>query len=599
MLHLVGETIDKHRAKYGADTGKFVQIMRGIYVGREDDADVVLFDHALRVAAYLYPNTYLCGASAELLAPTPDRRLFLSGKRNARTRLGNLEIVQTRAPAAPETEPVQASDPMGVLTVLRSTLRFRYLESFRPRSEAGAAMSMEMQADIAERLVESAGSEETAIIECWRLAQTNGWQNVAVRAEAFITTPPREVSIPKTVLHVGWHGQEIGVLSHDGSAWRWEPGEPGGATPVRTGTPGSLPPFIESLLPEGWLERVLQPRSDQERITSGKRYTSNIIVSPDPGDFHALPADVLEGRLESYTDEGVFVGAYDGPSPSFDVTLEDRMAQLFESAATPRLSGVQIKAPMNLSRDGVLRPARDLAFTHVFKPSPGAGFEDLPLVEAACLAAAQACGFETAVHAIVRMPNGLPDALLVERFDIRQDRNDRRMIAVEDMASVRGVAPSEKYRGSIEQANRALRGVSSDPDADTAVLFARAAFAWLIADGDFHLKNMAVLRVAPGSGKNFISARISPAYDVVTTRVFPGLQNDYLALSLAGKRNNLSSGDLVRAATTMGLAAGAAEQLLASLCHCLSAHLGGIEPASDRVNRAFQIWESRIDALAV
>lgn len=70
------------------------------------------------------------------------------------------------------------------------------------------------------------------------------------------------------------------------------------------------------------------------------------------------------------------------------------------------------------------------------------------------------------------------------------------------------------------------------------------------------------------------------------------------ALSLAGKRNRLSSGDLVRAATTMGLAAGAAEQLLASLCHCLSAHLEGIEPASDRVNRAFQIWKSRIDALA-
>lgn len=70
------------------------------------------------------------------------------------------------------------------------------------------------------------------------------------------------------------------------------------------------------------------------------------------------------------------------------------------------------------------------------------------------------------------------------------------------------------------------------------------------------------------------------------------------ALSLAGKRNNLSSGDPVRAATTMGLAAEAAEQLLASVCHRLGAHLAGIEPASDRVSRAFQIWESRVEALA-
>ena len=110
---------------------------------------------------------------------------------------------------------------------------------------------------------------------------------------------------------------------------------------------------------------------------------------------------------------------------------------------------------------------------------------------------------------------------------IRQDRNDRRKIAMEDMASVRGVAPSDKYRGSIEQAGRALRGVSSDPEADMAELFVRAAFSWLIADGDFHLKNMAVLRVVSPAAlrKSFVSARIAPAYDVVTTRVFPGLEN--------------------------------------------------------------------------
>ncbi len=130
---------------------------------------------------------------------------------------------------------------------------------------------------------------------------------------------------------------------------------------------------------------------------------------------------------------------------------------------------------------------------HILKPSPGAGFEELPLVEAACLAAARACGFETAAHAIVSMPDDLPAALLVERFAIRRDRNDRHKI----VASVRGVAPSEKYEDSLEQAARELRGISSDAQADVAVLLRHAIFAWLIADGDLHLKNMGVLRVAP------------------------------------------------------------------------------------------------------
>ena len=595
MLHLVGETIDKHRVQYGVETGRLVQIMRGIYVAAEDDADAVLFDHALRIAAYLYPNTYLCGSSAERLAPTPDRRLFLSGRRNARTRLRDLEIVQTSAPDAPETETVQTADPMGDLRVRRSTLRFRYLESFRRRSEAGAAMPIDMQVDIAARLVEAAGGQREAVIECWRLGEANGWRAEAARAEQLIATPLREAPAPRAALHVGWHGEKIGLLSHDGSAWRWEPAATEGATPVRAGPPGRLPPFIESLLPEGWLERVLKPKSERERI-SGKRYMSNIVVSEEEDDVQTLPADVLEGRLERFVKEGAFAGGYAGPAPSFDETLEDRMAGLYAAAATPRLSGVQIKAPMNLSHDGMLRPAQDQrAFTHILKPSPGAGFEELPLVEAACLAAARACGFETAAHAIVTMPDDLPAALLVERFDIRRDRNDRRKIAMEDMASVRGIAPSDKYEGSIEQVARGLRGVSSDAEADVAVLLRRGIFAWLIGDGDFHLKNMAVLRVAPDGAQNFSSVRFAPAYDAVTTRVFPGLEQDDLALSLAGKRNRLSSGDFVRAGVTMGIDAHLARDSVESLCARLSADLEGLEPASRRVGRALEIWRQRIE----
>ena len=110
---------------------------------------------------------------------------------------------------------------------------------------------------------------------------------------------------------------------------------------------------------------------------------SNIIVSGSAEDLQALPEDVLEGRLDAYTKEGAFAGGYAGPAHSFSETLEDRVAASFASKSTPRLSGVQIKVPMNLSHDGLLRPARNRAFTHILKPLPGAGFEDLPLVEAA------------------------------------------------------------------------------------------------------------------------------------------------------------------------------------------------------------------------
>ena len=177
-------------------------------------------------------------------------------------------------------------------------------------------MPVEMQAEMAARLVEIIGDEEAAIIECWRLATANGWRTEAGRAEAFMRTPLGKASPPKLLLHVGWHGAKIGALSHDGSGWRWEPTATEGATPVRSRLPGRLPPFIESLLPEGWLARVLRSKTERERISAGRRYMSNIVVSENADDLQALPSDVLEGRLDAFTSKGTFAGGYAGPAPS-------------------------------------------------------------------------------------------------------------------------------------------------------------------------------------------------------------------------------------------------------------------------------------------
>ena len=84
-LHLVGENIDKDRARYLIETGRGVQLMRGIYVDAGDDIDAAVLRHAVRIAHYLYPRAYLSAASAMLLAPTTDGRFFISGRRKQRT----------------------------------------------------------------------------------------------------------------------------------------------------------------------------------------------------------------------------------------------------------------------------------------------------------------------------------------------------------------------------------------------------------------------------------------------------------------------------------------------------------------------------------
>ena len=66
---------------------------------------------------------------------------------------------------------------------------------------------------------------------------------------------------------------------------------------------------------------------------------------------------------------------------------------------------------------------------------------------------------------------------------------------------------------------RAVRPLSTAPEEDLRIILQRALFAWLVADGDMHLKNLALLKIAEPGASRFESVRLAPLYDAVTTRV--------------------------------------------------------------------------------
>ncbi|MFG5410260.1 hypothetical protein ABXN37_21900 [Piscinibacter sakaiensis] len=72
--------------------------------------------------------------------------------------------------------------------------------------------------------------------------------------------------------------------------------------------------------------------------------------------------------------------------------FEHRLAALYANAETPRLSGVQIKAPMCLEADGRLSPSVGTSFTPILKPAGSSGFEALPVIEWIGLSLARAIG---------------------------------------------------------------------------------------------------------------------------------------------------------------------------------------------------------------
>jgi serine/threonine-protein kinase HipA len=609
-LHLVGETLDKSRSHYLAETGKLVQLMRGIYMDADEDIDAAVLRHAVRIAKYLYPKAYLSAASAVLLGPTQDGRLFLSARRKQRTRIRGLEIVQNEAPKHPSVAEAVVDDGSGEFRISVSSIRQRFLEAFRLRSEHAASIDFEMRAAIAARLVEEYGSPRSIADALWSLARENEWYREGEAAERYLLKQPSTVTTKNKAaldLIVAWHGAPLGHLIHDGFEWRWRPIDHRQLPLIRQTTPGKLPPFIVSLLPEGWLEQVLKDKDERALLRSGKRYMSNITIVEKEAELAALPQDILLTRLGKYTDGNVFTGRYEGPDRGqLEESFERNLAQIYASADTPRLSGVQIKAPMYLAADGALSPAVGRPFTHILKPAGTSGFDTLPVVEWAAMVLGRTAGFEVPATALVPMPDRMPPALLVERFDIRTGHNDTRLFALEDMCSVLDLPTSAKYDATIERVARAVRPLSTAPQDDVLTVIKRALFAWLIADGDMHLKNLALLKIAEPNDRQFRIVRMAPLYDAVTTRVFPKLKHDRLALKLNGKDDNLRRADFRALATTAGLKASDAEEAINQILQSVSGALGSIElpkgiaatPDNQSVvEEMLDIYRTRIDAL--
>ncbi|WP_223814340.1 HipA domain-containing protein [Roseicitreum antarcticum] len=104
---------------------------------------------------------------------------------------------------------------------------------------------------------------------------------------------------------------------------------------------------------------------------------------------------ISEASLSEFSTEGVFIGSYDGPGRGdIENNFEEYLARLFANSQTPRLSGVQIKAPMFLDPKGRLIPSTLEPFTHILKPAGTSGFQALPVIEYLSMTLGQAAGLE-------------------------------------------------------------------------------------------------------------------------------------------------------------------------------------------------------------
>ncbi len=156
----------------------------------------------------------------------------------------------------------------------------------------------------------------------------------------------------------------------------------------------------------------------------------------------------------------------------------------------------------------------------------------MPELEHACMSMARACRIDTVPFALLPLKSGEP-AFLSRRVD----RNEEGKLHMEDMAQLTGKMTEQKYRGSMEQVGKAVWRHSSTPLLDAVRLFELTVFGFLTANSDMHLKNFSVLY--EGDGR----IRLAPAYDLIASQILLPSDQEESALTIRGRRANLSGRD--------------------------------------------------------
>jgi serine/threonine-protein kinase HipA len=181
--------------------------------------------------------------------------------------------------------------------------------------------------------------------------------------------------------------------------------------------------------------------------------------------------------------------------------------------------------------------------------------------------AAADVGIEVAACRLLTDRDGAT-GLLVDRFDRIRDPEGRvRCVHQEDGCQLLDRYPADKYAVSIDDLARSL-DVCATPKLEIAKLIRLVAYAYVIANGDLHAKNVGVV-IAEGSARLVLS----PAYDLLSTLPYGDAK---MALSLAGRDASLRRRHFVE----LGARHGVREKVVASI---LDRICDGVAPWIDRI----------------
>jgi len=214
--------------------------------------------------------------------------------------------------------------------------------------------------------------------------------------------------------------------------------------------------------------------------------------------------------------------------PVIDFGLSDILQQAQKLVGKLSISGVQPKLSVKLDKKQNMLIVVSEGGEYILKPQT-ATFPHIPENEQCCMDIAQELDIEVPLHCVIPLKDKNL-AYVVKRFD----REKGNKVHQEDFAQI--LEANDKYRGSVEQIGSKLKEISAAPGYDAQLLFERVVLNFVLANGDAHLKNYSISNKEDG-------IRLTPAYDIVCSRLAIPDEQEESAININGKKNRLSRED--------------------------------------------------------
>lgn len=218
--------------------------------------------------------------------------------------------------------------------------------------------------------------------------------------------------------------------------------------------------------------------------------------------------------------------------------------QVLRSQTT--VTGVQAKLSLDLEKDKGNHTQR---FTIVglwgrFILKPQADFyQHLPELEDVTMHLAELSGIKVVPHSLIRFPDG--ELCYITRRIDRTSTGEK--IQMEDFCQLSEKLTEYKYKGSYEQIAKLIKKHSDSPYLDLANFWEIVVFSFVTGNSDMHLKNFSLFENSDGKYS------LTPAYDLISTKLVMPADTEELALTLNAKKRKLTKSDFVVAMENSGL----------------------------------------------